>query len=397
MQCPVCEKHIDNENERLCPQCGWEFKFYLTGMTEEEEAFYNRKLEMARSNWRELTTGGVTAKKLEQELGRYRKKLKDIEAKEANAGKLIERYKEREVELKEEIANERSKSAQDAAWNDEAVDALKRKVLEIEEELARQQKNYKGELEKADKKVAGITGRETETRRSLEELKQRERELRRQIEEEKTKAVRLNHIGHQSQEMEKSLRKQLKEEQSKTAAAEQRVSELEHELKEEQSKITIASIGRLLFILGIVVLLPSGISLYCIIKIPGWYGILWGFGTIYATSAGIFFTFFNSSKFGWSNVFTILRAMISVTILWIILLALIFGSYFYIVSLFNFSIAELNAELHVLVFTLILSPLLSYFCFYMYLEYLPFKRARFKFVNYCVDDPLISRIIKGSN
>ena len=48
----------------------------MTGMTEEEEAFYNRKLEMARSNWQELTTGGATAKKLEQELDRYKKRLK---------------------------------------------------------------------------------------------------------------------------------------------------------------------------------------------------------------------------------------------------------------------------------------------------------------------------------
>jgi len=53
-KCPVCEMQTENDNEKLCLRCGWEFKYILGGMSQEEEAIYNRKLEICRQNWQAL-------------------------------------------------------------------------------------------------------------------------------------------------------------------------------------------------------------------------------------------------------------------------------------------------------------------------------------------------------
>jgi len=50
-KCPVCEMRTEDDNERLCPSCGWEFRYILGNMSREEEAIYNRKLEICRRNW----------------------------------------------------------------------------------------------------------------------------------------------------------------------------------------------------------------------------------------------------------------------------------------------------------------------------------------------------------
>jgi len=50
-KCPVCEMGTEDDNERLCPSCGWEFRYILGNMSREEEAIYNRKLEICRRNW----------------------------------------------------------------------------------------------------------------------------------------------------------------------------------------------------------------------------------------------------------------------------------------------------------------------------------------------------------
>ncbi len=53
-KCPVCEMQTENDNERLCPSCGWEFRYILGGLSREEEAIYNRKLEICRRNCQTL-------------------------------------------------------------------------------------------------------------------------------------------------------------------------------------------------------------------------------------------------------------------------------------------------------------------------------------------------------
>ena len=78
MQCPICEKQMKNDEERLCPQCGWEFKFYLTGMSEEEEALYNRKLHMARKIWENSLEATAHQKKMEKEMRALQSRLADI-------------------------------------------------------------------------------------------------------------------------------------------------------------------------------------------------------------------------------------------------------------------------------------------------------------------------------
>lgn len=62
MKCPVCENQIQNEKENLCPRCGWRFRFYIA-ISEQEEALYNKELEIARKNWRELQTFKLEASK----------------------------------------------------------------------------------------------------------------------------------------------------------------------------------------------------------------------------------------------------------------------------------------------------------------------------------------------
>ena len=52
--CPVCKMQTENDNERLCPSCGWEFRYILGGMSPEEEGIYNRKLGISRENWQML-------------------------------------------------------------------------------------------------------------------------------------------------------------------------------------------------------------------------------------------------------------------------------------------------------------------------------------------------------
>jgi len=70
-KCPVCEMRTEDDNERLCPSCGWEFRYILGGMSREEEAVYNRKLEICRGNWQALQAGqpgpSDTAEKKEPE------------------------------------------------------------------------------------------------------------------------------------------------------------------------------------------------------------------------------------------------------------------------------------------------------------------------------------------
>jgi len=56
-KCPVCEMRTENDNERLCLRCGWEFRHVLGGMSREEEAVYNRKLGICRGNWQALQAG----------------------------------------------------------------------------------------------------------------------------------------------------------------------------------------------------------------------------------------------------------------------------------------------------------------------------------------------------
>ncbi len=53
-KCPVCEIQAKGEEQRLCSQCGWEFRYIIGGISEQEENLYQKKLEIARRNWHDL-------------------------------------------------------------------------------------------------------------------------------------------------------------------------------------------------------------------------------------------------------------------------------------------------------------------------------------------------------
>ncbi len=46
-KCPACNRVVQVEEGNLCPLCGWEFKSYFKGMSDEEKALYLRKLARA--------------------------------------------------------------------------------------------------------------------------------------------------------------------------------------------------------------------------------------------------------------------------------------------------------------------------------------------------------------
>lgn len=54
MKCPICEINLKEENPEYCGQCGWEFKRYLSEVSEKEREAYKRRVEIARGNWRRL-------------------------------------------------------------------------------------------------------------------------------------------------------------------------------------------------------------------------------------------------------------------------------------------------------------------------------------------------------
>lgn len=54
MKCPICEIDLKAENPDYCGQCGWEFKRYLSEVSEKEREAYKRRVEIARGNWRRL-------------------------------------------------------------------------------------------------------------------------------------------------------------------------------------------------------------------------------------------------------------------------------------------------------------------------------------------------------
>ncbi|MCP4346876.1 MAG: hypothetical protein GY795_15275 [Desulfobacterales bacterium] len=62
MKCPVCENQIQDEKENLCSVCGWRFRFYIA-ISEQEEFLYNKELEIARTNRKELQALKLEASK----------------------------------------------------------------------------------------------------------------------------------------------------------------------------------------------------------------------------------------------------------------------------------------------------------------------------------------------
>lgn len=84
--CPVCKKEMHNESEKLCPQCGWEFKSSRGKVSEEERALQAKKLAIAIiNNWEALHTYAQEARKKAGESGTERTKAPSRQEKEVPA------------------------------------------------------------------------------------------------------------------------------------------------------------------------------------------------------------------------------------------------------------------------------------------------------------------------
>jgi len=55
-QCPVCKKPVSDESNGLCLKCGWDLCYYQSGMTRAEEIRFQKKLKIARRNWKFLVS-----------------------------------------------------------------------------------------------------------------------------------------------------------------------------------------------------------------------------------------------------------------------------------------------------------------------------------------------------
>jgi len=53
MKCPVCQTEC-LENSQFCSVCAWEFKIYVSDISEQEQKLYSQKLQIAQNNWNEL-------------------------------------------------------------------------------------------------------------------------------------------------------------------------------------------------------------------------------------------------------------------------------------------------------------------------------------------------------
>lgn len=46
-ECPVCMTGVDAE-QTFCPVCAWEFRIYATGISDDERAMHEKRLDIAR-------------------------------------------------------------------------------------------------------------------------------------------------------------------------------------------------------------------------------------------------------------------------------------------------------------------------------------------------------------
>lgn len=53
--CPICHSPHDVHASCFCNQCGWEFRYFLTPLSEDFQEIERKRMEMARKIWTNLT------------------------------------------------------------------------------------------------------------------------------------------------------------------------------------------------------------------------------------------------------------------------------------------------------------------------------------------------------
>jgi len=160
MQCPVCENRIQDEYERFCCKCGWRFRFFISGVSEEEEALYYKELGIVRKNWQDLQSAEARKRELEQEVTESRANF------------------------------EQSRNT---------LGILTQRVGELEHELANRQTGYEQKMDEFLRKIGELEIREAELRRQLEESEQRGAALKELLKKEKTERAAAETLGSEVQ------------------------------------------------------------------------------------------------------------------------------------------------------------------------------------------------------
>jgi len=72
--CPICKTIIKDEDHKLCSKCGWDLNYYQMGFSKKEETVYEKKIQIARRNWKALITSIKKNKFLKKRISELLKK-----------------------------------------------------------------------------------------------------------------------------------------------------------------------------------------------------------------------------------------------------------------------------------------------------------------------------------
>ncbi len=113
MKCPICGLDLKTEAPRYCPQCSWEFKVFISEISESEKAAYEQRVAIARRNWQALQAG---RSKTED----YEKRLSRLEAMQSDLLKALEESRKEKERLSETLKARQppSEIRQGAKWAD---------------------------------------------------------------------------------------------------------------------------------------------------------------------------------------------------------------------------------------------------------------------------------------
>ncbi len=212
MKCPVCGNKIQEDDQRLCECCGWEFDRYVTELSSRERELYDRKLGLARQNWKELLQAREKVRRLKKDAARLEKELEqERENARQGAGAIQEasaslqerkeakRLKKDAARLEKELEQERENSRQATQKVQSLENTLKEweKALsnkrEIAEEAERDARNLRAARDKLQVLVDDYEVKlRKEQKRAKDALKNSQNTLQRQLDDAARNVYRLS-------------------------------------------------------------------------------------------------------------------------------------------------------------------------------------------------------------
>ena len=77
-KCPICKTNFSDNEQRLCLKCGWDLDYYQIGLSEREEIIYDKKIRIARRNWKALISSLNKIKFLKKKVSELLNKIKSL-------------------------------------------------------------------------------------------------------------------------------------------------------------------------------------------------------------------------------------------------------------------------------------------------------------------------------